>query len=60
MNLSHDPTRLHRITEAAEFGRVAVLFGGSSAEREISLKSGKAVLAALQQRGVDAHGFDPR
>ena len=60
MNLSHDPTRMHRITEAAEFGRVAVLFGGSSAEREISLKSGKAVLAALQQRGVDAHGFDPR
>ena len=37
MNLSHDPTRMHRIIEAAEFGRVAVLFGGSSAEREISL-----------------------
>ena len=60
MNLSHDPTRMHRIIDAAEFGRVAVLFGGSSTEREISLKSGKAVLAALQQRGVDAHGFDPR
>ena len=60
MNLSHDPTRMHRIIDAAEFGRVAVLFGGSSAERDISLKSGKAVLAALQQRGVDAHGFDPR
>lgn len=60
MNLSHDPTRMHRIIEAAEFGRVAVLFGGSSTERDISLKSGKAVLAALQQRGVDAHGFDPR
>ncbi len=41
------------------FGKVAVLMGGSSAEREISLKSGKAVLAALQSRGVDAHAFDP-
>ncbi len=41
------------------FGKVAVLMGGSSAEREISLMSGNAVLAALQQRGVDAHAFDP-
>ncbi len=41
------------------FGKVAVLMGGSSAEREISLKSGRAVLAALKQRGVDAHAFDP-
>lgn len=41
------------------FGKVAVLMGGSSAEREISLLSGKAVLAALQARGVDAHAFDP-
>jgi len=41
------------------FGKVAVLFGGSSAEREISLKSGGAVLAALRSRGVDAHAFDP-
>ncbi|HEY5994438.1 MAG TPA: D-alanine--D-alanine ligase [Gallionellaceae bacterium] len=41
------------------FGKVAVLFGGSSAEREVSLKSGKAVLAALQKSGVDAHAFDP-
>jgi D-alanine-D-alanine ligase len=38
---------------------VAVLLGGRSAEREISLKSGGAVLAALQRAGVDAHGFDP-
>jgi len=38
---------------------VAVLFGGRSAEREISLKSGAAVLAALQKNGVDAHAFDP-
>jgi D-alanine-D-alanine ligase len=40
-------------------GKVAVLMGGPSAEREISLISGKAVLAALQGKGVDAHAFDP-
>ncbi len=40
-------------------GKVAVLFGGSSAEREVSLMSGGAVLAALQAAGVDAHAFDP-
>jgi D-alanine-D-alanine ligase len=42
-----------------KFGKVAVLFGGSSAEREVSLMSGQAVLAALQGAGVDAHPFDP-
>ncbi|HNE91761.1 MAG TPA: D-alanine--D-alanine ligase [Agitococcus sp.] len=42
-----------------DFGRVAVLFGGTSAEREISLKSGQAVLQALQQAGVNAQAFDP-
>ncbi len=41
------------------FGKVAVLLGGRSAEREISLKSGQAVLAALRRRNVDAHPFDP-
>lgn len=41
------------------FGKVAVLFGGASAEREVSLMSGGAVLAALQAAGVDAHAFDP-
>ena len=41
------------------YGKVAVLMGGASAEREISLMSGKAVLAALQKSGVDAHAFDP-
>ena len=41
------------------FGKVAVLFGGKSAEREVSLKSGAAVLAALKRGGVDAHAFDP-
>jgi D-alanine-D-alanine ligase len=42
-----------------EFGKVAVLLGGSSAEREISLISGAAVLASLQKAGVDAVAFDP-
>ena len=42
-----------------DFGKVAVMLGGNSAEREVSLKSGAAVLAALRSRGVDAHGFDP-
>jgi len=43
----------------SNFGKVAVLLGGRSAEREISLQSGNAVLKALQRRGVDAHPFDP-
>ncbi len=42
-----------------DFGKVAVLLGGRSAEREISLKSGQAVLDALRRRNVDAHPFDP-
>jgi D-alanine-D-alanine ligase len=42
------------------FGKVAVMMGGTSAEREVSLKSGAAVLAALRASGVDAHCFDPR
>ncbi|MEP7312112.1 MAG: D-alanine--D-alanine ligase [Pseudomonadota bacterium] len=60
MKLSYDPARMKRITDAAEFGRVAVLLGGSSPEREISLKSGNAVLAALKRGGVEAEAFDPR
>ena len=48
-----------RVKDAAAFGKVAVLLGGRSSEREVSLMSGKAVLAGLQRRGVDAHGFDP-
>ena len=43
----------------SEFGKVAVLMGGSSAEREVSLMSGNGVLQALRSRGVDAHAFDP-
>lgn len=42
-----------------DVGKVAVLLGGRSAEREISLRSGQAVLAALQRRKVNAHAFDP-
>ena len=42
-----------------DFGKVAVLFGGKSAERAVSLNSGSRVLAALQHQGVDAHAFDP-
>lgn len=42
------------------FGKVAVMFGGTSAEREVSLKSGAAVLKALQSQGIDAHAFDPK
>ncbi|BDF96434.1 hypothetical protein [Pseudoalteromonas sp. KAN5] len=43
-----------------QFGKVAVLLGGNSAEREVSLKSGQAVLNALQNAGVDAIAFDPK
>lgn len=45
---------------SSKFGKVAVMFGGTSAEREVSLRSGAAVLAALQKQGVDAHAFDPK
>ena len=45
--------------EVRQLGRVAVLMGGSSAEREISLMSGQGVLQALREQGVDAHAFDP-
>jgi len=60
MRLKHDPARLHHADDAKEFGRVAVLFGGTSSEREISLLTGHAVLAALKRKGVDAYAFDPR
>ena len=51
---------VRRALSAAEFGKVAVLLGGDSTEREISLLSGNAVLAALLRRGVNAHAFDPK
>ncbi len=47
------------VSNAVEFGRVAVLYGGKSAEREVSLNTGNAVLGALLARGVDAIGWDP-
>ena len=43
-----------------DFGKVAVLMGGRSAERDISLRSGSMVLEALVRQGVDAHAFDPK
>lgn len=49
----------HVVADAAEFGRVAVMLGGYSSEREVSLDTGAAVLKALQTRGVDAHPWDP-
>jgi D-alanine-D-alanine ligase len=60
MRLRHDPKIVRHVTDPKEFGRVAVLLGGTSSEREISLKSGNACLAALVKRGVDAHPFDPK
>ncbi|MEO8316297.1 MAG: D-alanine--D-alanine ligase [Pseudomonadota bacterium] len=60
MKLSYDRARMRRIVSASEFGKVAVLYGGASTEREISLISGAAVLAALKRRGIDATGVDPR
>ncbi|AAZ96075.1 D-alanine--D-alanine ligase [Thiobacillus denitrificans ATCC 25259] len=44
---------------AKKFGKVAVMLGGTSAERPVSLNSGNAVLAALTRQGIDAHAFDP-
>ena len=52
--------RTMKSVDVAKFGKVAVMFGGTSAEREVSMNSGKAVLAALEEVGVDAHGFDPK
>lgn len=49
-----------RVEDPRVFGRVAVLAGGWSAEREVSLWSGAGVLAALRSRGIDAHPVDPR
>lgn len=48
----------YEVKHGDEFGKVAVLLGGTSAERTVSLKSGAAVLKALKERGVDAHGID--
>ena len=50
---------MNRSPDVKAFGKVAVLMGGKSAEREVSLMSGSGVLKALQSHGVDAHAFDP-
>ncbi len=47
------------VENASEFGRVAVMLGGNSSERDVSLDSGAAVLDALKSRGIDAHAWDP-
>jgi len=47
------------VSNADEFGRVAVMLGGLSSEREVSLDTGAAVLKALQSKGIDAHAWDP-
>ena len=60
MPLTYQPERQRRVSDPREFGRVAVLYGGDSSEREISLLSGNAVLEALKARGVEALAFDPR
>ena len=49
---------MRQVEDARAFGRVAVVMGGTSAEREVSLDSGRGVLAALRARGVDAHAID--
>jgi len=59
MSLLTQKSAIRRTASSADFGKVAVLLGGDSSEREISLLSGNAVLAALTRRGVNAHAFDP-
>ena len=51
-------SRPHRIVDPKDFGRVAVLMGGSSSERDVSLDSGRNVLEALERRGVDVGAID--
>ena len=56
MNVAH--THVVHISDPRQFGRVAVVMGGASAERDVSLDSGRNVLGALKARGVDAHAVD--
>lgn len=49
---------MSQVTGRPDYGRVVVVFGGDSAEREVSLISGRAVLASLQRSGLDVHGYD--
>jgi D-alanine-D-alanine ligase len=50
---------MQTVIDPKSFGKVGVLFGGRSSERDVSIMSGTGVLAALRSRGVDAHAFDP-
>src|SRR6201981_1262674 len=59
MRLTYQPALMRRVSDPKDFGRVAVMLGGDSSEREISLLTGNAVLEALRRRRVDAHAFDP-
>ena len=54
-----NPDKRCVVADVSEFGRVAVMLGGDSCEREVSLDTGAAVLKALLSRGVDAHAWDP-
>ena len=58
MTIGHMNVVRTNIADPRQFGRVAVAMGGSSAEREVSLDSGRNVLAALKARGIDAHAID--
>jgi len=59
MTSTAHPEQRRVVTKSDEFGRVAVMLGGSSSEREVSLATGAAVLKALQAKGIDAHAWDP-
>jgi D-alanine-D-alanine ligase len=60
MRLTYQPALVRRVSDPKDFGRVAVMLGGDSSEREISLLTGNAVLEALKRRGVESYAFDPR
>ena len=53
-------TAVQHIDLKKAFGKVAVLFGGNSSEREISLQTGQNILEALRRKGIDAHPVDPK
>lgn len=59
MDNENKPVEGPRMVTPRDYGKVAVLMGGRSAEREVSLMSGSGVLKALQSQGVNAHAFDP-
>ena len=60
MNNNEASSKDSQVKDASVFGKVAVVYGGNSNERTVSLDSGAAVLQALQNQGVDAEHFDPK